>query len=123
MKTFLEINNFEKKIIGSTNFYHLIFDGYPVNKGHILIISKEVKKDYFELSVEEKLDLHHAIDLAKEIIESNHTPDGYNIGMNCGEFAGQTIFHFHCHIIPRYKGDMENPRGGVRYCIPEKGNY
>ena len=123
MQTFYDIPNFENKIIASTDFYHLIYDGYPVNEGHILIISKEVRIDYFKLSEEEKHGLHNAIDLAKSIIEKEHSPDGYNIGMNCGEYAGQTIFHFHCHVIPRYKGDMENPRGGVRHCIPEKGNY
>ena len=63
------------------------------------------------------------IELAKSIIEKEHEPDGYNIGMNCGESAGQTVFHFHCHLIPRYKGDMENPRGGIRHCINGKGNY
>lgn len=123
MNTFYDIPHFESKIITSTDFYHLIYDGFPVNEGHILIISKDTRKDYFELSKEERLEMHAAIDLAKGIIEKKHSPDGYNIGMNCGEFAGQTIFHFHCHLIPRYKGDMENPRGGVRYCIPEKGSY
>jgi diadenosine tetraphosphate (Ap4A) HIT family hydrolase len=123
LKSFYDIPDFENKIIVSTDFYHLIYDGYPVNKGHILIVSKEQKKDYFELSQEEKIDMHLAIALAKSIIEKEYSPDGYNVGMNCGEYAGQTIFHFHCHIIPRYKGDMENPRGGVRHCIPEKGNY
>jgi diadenosine tetraphosphate (Ap4A) HIT family hydrolase len=60
---------------------------------------------------------------AKEIIEQSHSPDGYNIGMNCGETAGQTVMHFHCHVIPRYKGDMEDPRGGVRGVIPGKQSY
>ena len=55
--------------------------------------------------------------------KKNHSPNGYNIGMNCGESAGQTVMHFHCHVIPRYKDDMDNPRGGIRHCIPEKGNY
>lgn len=68
-------------------------------------------------------DMHLWIDIAKNLIEKDHKPDGYNIGMNCGETAGQTVFHFHCHIIPRYKGDMENPRGGVRHCVSGKGNY
>lgn len=123
MKSFYDIPNFENKIIRSTDYFHLIYDGFPVNKGHTLVISKDLKKDYFQLNESEKKDLHVAIDLAKSIIEKEHSPDGYNIGMNCGEYAGQTIFHFHCHVIPRYKGDMENPRGGVRHCIPEKGNY
>ena len=56
-------------------------------------------------------------------IEKKHSPSGYNIGMNCGEDAGQTVMHFHCHIIPRYKGDMENPRGGIRHCVEGKGYY
>lgn len=55
--------------------------------------------------------------------EREFAPDGYNIGMNCGEAAGQTVMHFHCHLIPRYKGDMENPRGGIRHCIAGKGYY
>ena len=63
------------------------------------------------------------IEVAKKLIENDNSPDGYNIGMNCGESAGQTIFHFHCHVIPRYIGDMENPRGGVRHCVAGKGNY
>jgi len=59
----------------------------------------------------------------KEIIESEYKPDGYNIGMNCGEAAGQTVFRFHCHVIPRYLGDMANPKGGVRHCVLGKGDY
>jgi diadenosine tetraphosphate (Ap4A) HIT family hydrolase len=63
------------------------------------------------------------IDKAKDLIDYEFTPDGYNIGMNCGFAAGQTVMHFHCHVIPRYFGDMENPRGGVRHCIQGKGYY
>lgn len=106
----------------SENFY-LIFDKYPVSKGHILIISKKEKIDYFELTNEEKSELTYQIVKAKEIIELNFSPEGYNIGMNCGEVAGQTVMHFHCHVIPRYKGDMDNPKGGIRHCIIGKGFY
>ncbi len=67
--------------------------------------------------------LSKLIHKAKELIEKEYNPDGYNIGMNCGEAAGQSVMHFHCHIIPRYKGDMENPKGGIRHCIEGKGNY
>lgn len=63
------------------------------------------------------------IERVKSLIEEDYTPDGYNLGMNCGEAAGQTVMHFHCHVIPCYVGDIENPRGGVRYCIPDKGLY
>lgn len=109
--------------IGQTAHFFLIYDGYPVSPGHILIISKVPHKDYFELSIDEKADLDTAILLAKKLIEENHNPDGFNIGMNCGEPAGQTVFHFHCHVIPRYIGDMEEPRGGVRHCVEGKGYY
>jgi diadenosine tetraphosphate (Ap4A) HIT family hydrolase len=94
-----------------------------VSPGHLLIVSNIVRKDYFDLSGSEKFELIYTIDKAKEIIEKTYKPDGYNIGMNCGYSAGQTIFHFHCHIIPRYNGDMVNPKGGVRHCIDGKGYY
>jgi diadenosine tetraphosphate (Ap4A) HIT family hydrolase len=112
----------ESKIYTSEHFF-IIKDGFPVSPGHLLIISKQIKKDFFQLSIEEKNELLAIIVKAKELIEQEYTPDGYNIGMNCGEAAGQTVFHFHCHVIPRYKGDMQNPRGGVRGVIPEKMKY
>lgn len=121
IRNFLDIRT--DRHIGQTSHFFLIYDGYPVSRGHILIISKTLRSDYFELSIDEKTDLGTAILLAKKIIEENHTPDGFNIGMNCGEAAGQTVFHFHCHVIPRYIGDMEDPRGGVRHCIQGKGYY
>ena len=93
------------------------------DRNHLLIISKDPKKDFFSLSLEEQQELPQMITKAKEIIEQTHQPGGYNIGMNCGEAAGQTVFHFHCHVIPRYIGDMENPRGGVRHCVEGKGYY
>lgn len=121
MSVFLEISN-EEKIYSGVNFF-LIKDRFPVSPGHVLIISKDLKKDFFELNTEERNELPLMIEVAKNLIEKDHNPDGYNVGMNCGESAGQTIFHFHCHIIPRYKGDMKNPRGGVRHCVSGKGNY
>ncbi|WP_312364257.1 HIT family protein [Sphingobacterium sp.] len=121
IKNFLELPT--DKQVGETQHFFLIRDGFPVSPGHTLIISKELRTDYFELTPEEKADLDNAICLARSLVESELTPDGYNIGMNCGESAGQTVFHFHCHLIPRYVGDMENPRGGVRHVIPSKGSY
>ena len=121
MKDFLQIP--EERKIYKNEYFFIIKDAFPVSPGHLLIISNQLKKDYFSLSEDEKLHLLKAIETAKSIVESEFNPDGYNIGMNCGETAGQTVFHFHCHLIPRYKGDMEDPRGGVRYCIPEKGYY
>jgi len=121
MKSFLEIP--QERIIFKNNFFFIIKDGFPVSPGHLLIISNELKLDYFELSNDEKANLNEVILKAKELIEQEYKPDGYNIGINCGEAAGQTVFHFHCHVIPRYKGDMEDPRGGVRHCVEGKGGY
>ncbi len=121
IKNFLELPT--DKQIGETQHFFLIRDGFPVSPGHTLIISKELRTDYFELTPLEKADLENAIGLARSLVEAEFTPDGYNIGMNCGESAGQTVFHFHCHLIPRFNGDMENPRGGVRHVIPSKGSY
>ncbi len=121
MKNFLEIP--EQNILFKNNYFFIIKDAFPVSPGHLLIISNALRSEYFELTEEEKQSLTETIDIAKTIIEKENKPDGYNIGMNCGEVAGQTVFHFHCHIIPRYKGDMKNPRGGVRHCVEGKGSY
>ena len=99
------------------------YDDFPVNKGHLEVITKRHIKDWWETTPEEKLAIFELLDKAKEIIESKYNPDGYNIGMNLGESAGQTVMHLHVHLIPRYVGDVANPRGGVRGVIPEKKNY
>lgn len=113
----------EERIIWKGAHFFVVEDLYPVSPGHMLIISNEPKKDFFDLTPVERSHLHFMIDFCRKTIERDHTPDGYNIGMNCGEAAGQTVMHFHCHVIPRYKGDMEDPRGGVRGVIPEKQKY
>jgi len=121
MKDFLSID--ESKILFRNESFFIIEDGFPVSPGHLLVISSHVRTDFFDLTVKEKEDLPKTIEIARELIQSNYSPDGFNIGMNCGEAAGQTVFHFHCHVIPRYEGDMENPRGGVRHCVNGKGYY
>jgi diadenosine tetraphosphate (Ap4A) HIT family hydrolase len=121
MKDFSTIS--EDRIIFSNDYFFIIKDAYPVSPGHLLIISKHVRNDFFDLTEVEKKELISAIDIGKNLIEKEFSPNGYNIGMNCGEAAGQTIFHFHCHIIPRYKDDMANPQGGIRHCVQGKGNY
>ncbi len=118
---FLEIPK-DRRLYESDHFF-IIPDKYPVSDGHLLIVSRELRQDFFELSAEEKKELPELITRSKSIIEKSHNPIGYNIGMNCGTSAGQTVFHFHCHVIPRYKGDVENPRGGIRNVIPGKGDY
>ena len=100
------------------------YDSYPVTKYHCLIIPKRHIKDYFDLSKDELLACDHLIrSLKEEINNSDSSVNGFNIGMNAGESAGQTIFHCHIHLIPRRTGDVDNPRGGVRHTIPGKGDY
>jgi diadenosine tetraphosphate (Ap4A) HIT family hydrolase len=100
-----------------------IWDGFPVSPGHALIVSRRHVATWFEADESEKAALMAAIDAAKNAIENAHQPDGYNIGMNLGEAAGQTIEHLHVHVIPRYVGDVPNPVGGVRCVIPGKSDY
>ena len=121
MSVFLDIPK-ENWIYEGENFF-IIYDKFPVSPGHCLIITKTLRADYFELSESEISELPLMIDTAKKLIEKEFTPAGYNIGMNCGEIAGQTVMHFHCHLIPRYKGDMDDPRGGIRHCVIGKGYY
>lgn len=99
------------------------FDEYPVSKGHTLLIPKEHFETYFDLSDEYIKSIDATIKQAKKILDEKFHPDGYNIGFNCGKTAGQSIMHFHIHVIPRYNGDVENPRGGIRGVIPNKQNY
>jgi diadenosine tetraphosphate (Ap4A) HIT family hydrolase len=113
----------EDRVLYRGEYFFIIRDGYPVSPGHLLIISNALKADYFALSEQEKSALPFMVDRAKALIESQFQPNGYNIGMNCGEAAGQTVMHFHCHVIPRYLGDVENPRGGVRHSRPGFGYY
>jgi diadenosine tetraphosphate (Ap4A) HIT family hydrolase len=121
MKDFSEIP--KEKILFKGKHFFIIPDSFPVSPGHLLIISNSSKRDYFELNKLEVEEMNSMIRKCKEIIEKRYKPDGYNIGMNCGKAAGQTVFQFHCHIIPRYSGDMKNPKGGVRHCIEGKGYY
>jgi diadenosine tetraphosphate (Ap4A) HIT family hydrolase len=121
VKDFSEIPK-DRILFRGDNFF-IIQDLYPVSPGHLLVVSNSFKKDYFELSQLEIEELNSMIHKCKVIIEKVYKPDGYNIGMNCGEAAGQTVFQFHCHIIPRYVGDMKDPKGGVRHCIPGRGYY
>ncbi len=99
------------------------YDIYPVNEGHILIVPFRHVSDFFDLSNEERDAIFKLVDESKALLDKEHKPDGYNIGINVGESAGQTVWHVHVHVIPRYKGDMDDPRGGVRGAIPSKQKY
>jgi diadenosine tetraphosphate (Ap4A) HIT family hydrolase len=97
---------------------YALWDIFPASPGHALLIPHRHVPTWFEASPEERHLLMSAIDSAKAIIETHHRPDGYNIGTNCGAAAGQTVFHLHFHLIPRYLDDVPDPRGGVRLAIP-----
>lgn len=102
---------------------YAIKDEYPVSNGHVLIIPKEHTENWFTAREEVRLDMMKALHLLKARLDSEYQPHGYNIGANCGEVAGQSVMHLHLHLIPRYRGDMENPKGGVRGVIPSKQKY
>ena len=115
---FLEVEK-----ITENKLAYAFYDGYPVSKGHMLIVPKRVVPEIFDLNDEEYRTCLDLIKDVKDYLIKKYNPDGFNIGFNCGEDAGQTVFHAHIHVIPRYKGDIPNPRGGVRNIIPGKGNY
>ncbi len=113
----------EEQIILKNNLCYAIYDKFPVNPGHILIIPFRHFSSFFDATKEEKIAIFDLLDYCKKLLDDKFKPDGYNIGVNVGHYAGQTIFHLHVHLIPRYKGDIDNPRGGVRGVIPEKRMY
>ncbi|EEG79130.1 HIT domain-containing protein [Dethiobacter alkaliphilus] len=90
------------------------YDNFPVNKGHVLVVPKRHVATYFKASQEELSAINELIFEVKEVLDAEYQPDGYNVGINVGEAGGQTVFHLHVHVIPRYAGDVENPRGGIR---------
>jgi diadenosine tetraphosphate (Ap4A) HIT family hydrolase len=98
-------------------------DSYPVSKGHTLIIPRRHVVSFFDATEEERLAMLKLLDAAKGLLDREHKPDGYNIGINNGPAAGQTVMHVHMHLIPRYTGDRPDPRGGVRWVLPDKAAY
>lgn len=115
--------NLDRIIITESESSFAIFDGFPVSKGHALIIPKNHCANYFELSFKEQYDCMALLNEVKMIIQKKFNPDGFNVGININEAAGQTIPHVHIHLIPRYVGDVEKPAGGIRGVIPEKKEY
>ncbi len=111
-------------VIAENKTAYAIMDTSPVSLNHMLIIPKRHSLDYFQMTRQERCDAHELIEILKDrILEDDSTVNGFNIGLNCGETAGQTVFHTHIHLIPRRKDDTPNPRGGIRGVIPDKMNY
>lgn len=113
----------DEDIILQNNLWFALWDKYPVSKGHLLIIPLRHIISYFDTTMNEKKALLYILDRCKQHLDKSFHPDGYNIGMNLGLAAGQTVMHFHIHVIPRYIDDLADPEGGVRGVIPTKQKY
>jgi diadenosine tetraphosphate (Ap4A) HIT family hydrolase len=113
----------KERVIDSNHHGMVIRDGFPISPGHTLVIPNRHIGSFFELTPDERQSLLDLLDAAKLVLDSELKPDGYNIGINDGPSAGQTVPHLHIHLIPRYNGDQTDPRGGVRWIIPEKADY
>jgi diadenosine tetraphosphate (Ap4A) HIT family hydrolase len=113
----------ERDLILESATAYAIYDKYPVNEGHALVIPKRHCANYFDLTFKEQSACLFMANRVQEIIRNTFKPDGFNVGINVGAPAGQTVHHVHIHIIPRYLGDVEDPRGGVRGVIPSKQKY
>jgi diadenosine tetraphosphate (Ap4A) HIT family hydrolase len=110
-------------IVAKNDLCYARRDRYPVSEGHLLVIPFRHIPDFFLMTVEEKQAVLALVDECKEVIEEEFSPAGYNIGFNVGEAAGQTVMHCHCHVIPRYVGDVRKPRGGIRGVVPLRRGY
>ncbi len=114
----------ENRMIVEYGSVFAILDKHPVTPGHHLVITKRHVRDYFVMSFNEKRDAEALLMLLrKQLLEDDMAIKGFNVGMNSGEVAGQTVMHAHIHLIPRREGDVEHPRGGVRGCVPGKMGY
>ena len=118
---FCELN--ERELIVENDVAYAFYDCYPVSKGHALITPKSHVASLYELTSDHQQEIWALVRQAREVVSGQFDPDGFNIGLNDGEAAGQTVGHAHVHVIPRYIGDLPDPRGGVRWVIPSRANY
>ncbi len=112
-----------REILAESTHALAFFDSFPVSRGHALVVPKRHVITILELSDEEYTDCFRLVLPLKDLLLARYAPDGFNVGANCGEAAGQSVWHAHIHVIPRYQGDVPNPRGGVRGVIPAKASY
>lgn len=112
-----------ERIIDDDALGVVIRDGFPISLGHTLIIPRRHVGSLFEINTDECKALWSLLEAAKARLDREYRPDAYNIGINDGAAAGQTVPHLHIHLIPRYQGDQVDPRGGVRWIIPDKADY
>lgn len=112
-----------ERILKRSELCIALADGYPVSPGHTLVIPKRHVASLFETTAEERSELFSLFEWCRGELIARRRPDGFNIGINDGKAAGQTVMHLHIHLIPRYAGDKQDPRGGVRWIFPEKADY
>lgn len=112
-----------ERILFSNAHGVVIRDGFPISHGHTLVIPRRHLESFFDLEESERNALLSLLDEARRRLNREIEPDGYNIGINDGQVAGQTVPHLNIHLIPRYRGDRPDPRGGARWIIPEKADY
>ena len=110
-------------VVLQNSFCYARYDRFPVSPGHLLIVPFRHEASFFGLGLEEREAAMELVLRGKELIEEQRRPDGFNVGINIGLAAGQTVWHAHVHLIPRFTGDIDNPRGGVRGVIPAKRTY
>jgi diadenosine tetraphosphate (Ap4A) HIT family hydrolase len=108
----------EKAIVFRNDLAYAMMDRYPVSRGHMLVIPFRHVPSFFDATPEERLALLDLVLKVKALVDEGHHPDGYNIGVNVGRFAGQAVMHVHVHVIPRYRGDAKGHHGGMRWVIP-----
>ncbi len=113
----------DKEIIAENDFAIAFYDAFPVNPGHSLIIPKRHVENYFDLTEKKCAAIQDLLKIVQKKVEERFHPDGYNIGVNVNAAGGQSVFHVHMHLIPRFLGDVDNPKGGVRGVIPSKQKY
>ena len=112
-----------ERIVLANELAVVIRDSFPVSPGHMLIIPRRHVGSFFDVTGDEREAMLALLDSAKLGLDAAFHPDGYNVGINDGAAAGQTVPHLHLHLIPRYAGDREDPRGGVRWIFPQKAKY
>ena len=111
------------ELLATNAFAVAIADAFPISPGHALVVPRRHVADFFDLAAEKQAGLWTLLPLVKQAIDAGHTPAAYNIGLNVGAAAGQTVAHMHVHLIPRYPGDVPDPRGGVRWVLPARAAY
>ena len=113
----------DREILAESALALAVFDSFPVSPGHALVVPRRHAATIFDLADDEYAECFRLVRTVKDLLLARFVPDGFNVGANCGEAGGQSVWHAHIHVIPRYQGDTPSPRGGVRHVIPMKGNY